>query len=217
MKFFSPEGKFYQFMETLFCLLKVNLLLIVFSLPVITLGGALIAAHDMCLKMLDGVETKIIRRFAVSFKQNFKTGIPYGLLLLFCCYIVWLDFSLFEQVEGNPIVILIMGILAAFVFLLMFLFAFALQARYTNSFFRTLKNSSDICVRYFVRTLTLIVALCVEVFVFCWSPTTLLFGIILGPACVVYTICSYARIFFSEIEKESGSVMYPENNETNEN
>lgn len=210
MNIFSPDGPIYKLMQNLLALVKINFLWLLFSLPIVTLGGATIAAFDVFLKLADDEEGYMGRQFVESFKKNFKTGIPYGLLLLFCAYVVWLDFSLFEQIEGNPVILLIMGMVAAFVFLLSFLFAFALQARYENTLIKTLKNSADICIRYFVRTLTLIVALAIEVAFFLWNSTTLFFGLLMGPACLIYTIASYAKIFFHEIEQEPGAVIYPD-------
>lgn len=210
MKIFSQDGVLYKLISNFFALLKINLLWLLFSLPIVTLGGATIAAYDVFLKMAQEEEGYIGRQFVSSFKKNFKTGIPYGLLLLFCIYVVWLDFSLFEQLEDNPIILLIMGMIAAFVFLISFLFAFPLQARYENTLVKTLKNSADISIRYFVRTLTLIIALTVELAFFFWSPVTLIFGVLIGPACLMYTVAGYAGIFFREIEKEPGSVVYPD-------
>lgn len=210
MKFFGPDSKFYRFMQTLTDLVKINFLWILCSLPIITLGGATIAAFDVTMQMAGEEEGHVARDFLASFKRNFKNGIPYGLLLLLCCYVVWLDFSLFEQVEGNPIIFLIMGFVGAFVFLISLLFAFALQARYENTLIKTLKNSADISIRFFVRTLLLIVVLVLEVFVIFWNTTTLFAGALIGPACIIYTVAGFARIFFAEIEQEPGSVIYPE-------
>lgn len=208
MKIFSTDGIIYKLMTGLGNILKVNFLWMLCSLPIVTLGGATIAAHDVCMKLAAGEEGYVARDFLASFKKNFKCGIPYGLMFLFCLYVVWLDFSLFEQIEGNPIILLIMGMIAAFVFILCFLFAFALQARYENSFFKTLKNSSDIAVKYFVRTLTLLAAIVVQVILFSWNIVTMFVGFCVGPACIIYTISSYARIFFDELEKEPGAVTY---------
>ena len=209
MKFFSPDSAFYKFMQTLTDLLKVNFLWMLCSLPIVTLGSATIAAFDVTMKMAAQEEGHVGRQFWASFKANIKNGIPYGLLLLLCAYVVWLDFSLFEQIEGNPIILLIMGIVAVFVFIWSFLFTFALQARYENTLIRTLKNSADICTKYFVRTLTLIVVLFLEIVVICWNMTTLFVGFCLGPACIIYTISAYANRFFDELEQEPGAVVYP--------
>lgn len=210
MKIFGTDGMIDKIITGLGSMLKINFLWMLFSLPIVTLGGATIAAFDVAMQMAAGEEGYVARDFVASFKKNFKTGIPYGLLLLFCCYVVWLDFSLFEQIESNPIILLIMGMVAAFIFLMCFLFAFPLQARYENTLIRTLKNSADIATRYFVRTLTLIIAIAVQVVLFCWNEVTLVVGFLLGPACIIYTIGSYARIFFNEIEQEPGAVTYKE-------
>lgn len=207
MKIFSQDGIIYKLISNFILLVKVNLLWLVFSLPIITIGGATIAAYDVFLKILRGEEGYVAKQFVSSFKANFKTGILYGLTLLFCVYVVWLDFSLFEQLPDNPMILLIMGMVAGFVFLLCFLFAFPLQARYENTFIKTLKNSADISVRYFVRTLTLIIALAIEVAFFAWNLTTLFFAVLIGPACLMYTVASYANIFFRQIENEPGSVI----------
>lgn len=210
MKIFSTDGIIYKIMQGLTAIVKINFLWMIFSLPIVTLGGATIAAHDVCMKMAAGEEGYVARDFVESFKKNFKNGIPYGLLLLFCAYVVWLDFSLFEQIEGNPMILLIMGMVAAFVFIMCFIFAFALQARYENTLFKTLKNSSDIATKYFVRTLTLLFAIGFQVVLFLWSEWTLMIGFLVGPACIIYTISSYARIFFNELEQEPGAVTYKE-------
>lgn len=210
MKIFSTDGIIYKIMQGLMSIVKINFLWMVFSLPIVTLGGATIAAFDVCMKLAAGEEGYVGRDFVESFKKNFKTGIPYGLLLLFCAYVVWLDFSLFEQIESNPIILLIMGMVAAFVFILCFLFAFALQARYENTLINTLKNSSDIAIKYFVRTLTLLFAIGFQVVLFLWNQVTLFVGFLVGPACIIYTIGSYARIFFDELEQEPGAVTYKE-------
>lgn len=206
MKFFSPDGMVYKIMQGLWNIVKINFLWMIFSLPIVTLGGATIAAFDVTMRLQNGEEGYVGRDFLESFKKNFKTGIPYGLLLLLCAYVVWLDFSLFEQIEGNPVILLIMGMVAAFVFTLSFLFAFALQARYENTLINTLKNSADISVRYFVRTLTLLVAIAVQVVLFYWNAVTMFIGFLVGPACVIYTIAGYARIFFRELEQEPGAI-----------
>ncbi len=216
MRIFSVDGPIYRFINWLWAAIKINFMWMVFSLPIVTLGGATIAAFDVFMRMCRGEEGYPVRDFIASFRRNFKTGIPYGLLLLFSVYAVWLDFSLFEQIESNPIILLIAGMVGAFLVILVFLFAFALQARYENTFLRTLKNSVDISTRFFVRTLTLLVALAVEVFFFGWNLTTMLLGVLIGPACIMYTIAAYATIFFSQLEREPGAVITPDEGEKSE-
>lgn len=208
MKFFSPDSKLYKAMQTLLDLIKINFLWLICALPIVTFGGATIAAFDVTMKMAAQEEGYVGRQFLRSFKANFKCGIPYGLVFLLGVYVVWLDFSLFEQVEGNPIILLCMGIIAVFSLLWSFLFAFALQARYENTFIRTLKNSADICSRYFVRTISLIVVLGVEIILIFWNTTTLFVGFLIGPACIIFTISGYAVYYFADLEREQGRMEF---------
>lgn len=205
MQIFSPDSPIYKFMRNLTDLLVINVLLIVCSAPVVTLGPALIAAFDVTLRMTREEEGYAAGQFLEAFRKNLKSGIPYGLALLAGSWLVWLNFSLFEQLESHPFVLLAGGWIGGFALLLMFLYAFALQARYDNTFLRTLKNSADIAVRYFVRTLFLIILLVVEVFVIFWNSTTIFFGILIGPAAMIYTVSGFARYFFEQIEQEPGS------------
>ena len=101
---------------------------------------------------------------------------------------------------------LIFGIIAAFVFGMSFIYAFPLSARYENTLIGTLKNSVNIATRYFLRTLLLVAVLAVEVIIFIFNYTTLLIGVLIGPACIMLTISGFALHFFKEIEKEPGAV-----------
>ncbi len=210
MKFFSVDGGLYKFMTSLFTLFKVNMLWLLCSLPIITMGAATIAAYDITLKMVDETEGYIAKRFFRVFKANLKRGIPMGLLNLFCMYVVWLDFSLFHQLEDNPIIFLIVGILAVAVFVLAFIYAYPLQALYENTVFKTLENSFHISIRHIGRTLFLVAVLAVEFVIIFWNLTTVFVGLLIGPACVMFTISGTARYIFRQLEKEPGAVSNPE-------
>ncbi len=206
MKMFSTDSTLYKFLSRLWDMIKLNFLWLLFSLPVITIGAATVAAYAVTLKMVDDTEGYVGREFIRAFRKNWKQGIPLGLACLFCSYIVYLDFELFNKIENNPILLLIFGMIAAFVFGIAFLYAFPLSARYENTFFRTLKNSVDISVRYFVRTIFLVILLALEGMLFLFNSTTIFLGILIGPACFMLTVSGFALYFFRKIEEEPGAV-----------
>ena len=206
MKFFSVDGALYKFLTRLWDMIKLNLMWLLFSLPVVTVGAATVAAYSVTLKMVDEQEGYVARQFVKAFKENWRQGIPMGLLALFCSYVVYLDFELQRVMEGDSTMFLIFGIIAAFVFGMSFIYAFPLSARYENTLIGTLKNSVNIATRYFLRTLLLVAVLAVEVIIFIFNYTTLLIGVFIGPACIMLTISGFALHFFKEIEKEPGAV-----------
>lgn len=208
--FFSVDGKFYRFISTLWDMIKLNFLWMLFSLPIVTIGAATVAAYSVTLKMVDDTEGYVGRQFIKAFKENWKQSIPLGLLALVATYAVYLDFQLFNAVEGNPILFLIMGMVAVFVFTMAFIYAFPLSARYENTLIGTIKNSVNIATRYFMRTIALVIVLAVEIVIFWFNSTTLLFWLLIGPACLMLTVSGFAMYFFRQIEKEPGAVIEKE-------
>ena len=206
MKFFSVDGGLYKFISRLWDMIKLNFLWLLFSLPIFTIGAATVAAYSVTLKMVDESEGYVGRQFIKAFKENWKQGIPLGMLGLLGAYVIYLDFELFNKVEGNPIMFLIAGIVAVFIFGMAFIYAFPLSARYENTLLETLKNSARIATRYFVRTLLLVAVLAVEVVIGIFNATTIFFAILIGPACLMLTVSGFAIYFFREIEREPGSV-----------
>lgn len=206
MKFFSVDGALYKFISRFWDMIKLNFLWLLFSLPIVTMGAATVAVYSVTLKMVDESEGYVARQFVKAFKENWKQGIPLGLIALFCSYVVYLDFEMFNKIEGNPTILLVFGIISAFVFGMALIYAFPLSARYENTLIGTLKNSVNIATRYLLRTLALVFVLAVEVVIFLFNHMTIIFGILIGPACIMLTISGFALYFFREIEKEPGSV-----------
>lgn len=203
MKFFSVDGPLYRFFSRLWDVIVLNFLWLLFSLPIVTVGASTVAVYSVTLKMVDETEGYVGRQFIKAFKENWKQGIPLGLLGMFCTYVVYLDFEMFRAIEGQPILFLIFGILAIGVFGAAFLYAFALSARYENTLMNTLKNSVSITCRYFLRSIILIVVLAVEVLLFLFNNITLFFGVLIGPVCIMYTISGMALPLFRQIEKDA--------------
>ncbi len=201
MKLFSVDGPVYRFFSRLWDVIVLNILWVVFSLPVVTMGAATLAVYTVTLKMVDETEGYVARQFLKGFKANLKQGIPLGLMALFCAYVVYLDSELFRVTEG--ILFLSFGILAAALFGAAFLYAFPLSARYENTLMGNLKNSLRITTRYLPRSLFLAAVLAVEVLFFQFNSTTLFFGILIGPVCLMYTVSGVAMSLFREIEKDN--------------
>ena len=202
MSFFSVDGPFYKFIATLWDVIKLNLLWILFSLPIVTMGAATVAAFSVTNKMAEDREGYVGRQFMKAFKENWKQGIPLGLLFLFCCYVVYLDFELQRVTESMAVQVF--GILACIFFISIFIYAFPLCARYENTIKNTLMNSLQITIRYFPRTIALLVVLAIELVLFLFNSTTLFFMLLIGPVCIIFTISGFSMYIFRRIESDNG-------------
>ena len=201
MKFFSVDSPFYRFITKFWDLVQLNFFWLLCCLPIVTIGASTVAACSVALKMAEDTEGYIGKSFFKAFRENLKTGIPMGILALVAAYAVYLDFQFWQATEG--LLFLVMGMIAVFVFVLGFLYAFPLSARYENTLVNTLKNSYEISTRYFLRTLFTVFIVALEILLFLWNTTLMLIGVFVGPAIVIYTICAFSIRLFRLIEKES--------------
>ena len=147
-----------------------------------------------------------MRPFWEAFVKNLKHGVPLTLIAGVVFYGVWIDWQLFESLEGTTIGFLIVGMLVLFVLLMHYMYVFPLEARYENSLFRSLVNSRRIFVRFFVRTLGLIGILVVQVLLFTQINTVLLYiGLFCLPILMIYTTSQVIMPIFRKIEGDSSA------------
>lgn len=206
-KFFSVDSGFYKFMSRLFDMLKLNGMWLLCSLPIFTIGAATTAAYSITLKMVDDEEGYIAGPFLRAFKENLGKGSIIGIIQVFATYTIIMDFQISRADSKFGTLYFVVGVICSVLLLTHTLYAYALLARYENSVINTMRNSHSIFVKYFFKSVFLIIVILVEMFVFYFlglsEPTLMFFGIILGPACIIYTISGFARQFFRNIEREN--------------
>lgn len=206
MKFFSVESPLYKFMQSLWDILKLNFMWIIFCIPIVTIGGSTIAAFSVLLRMSEDQEGNVIKDFWKAFKENWKQGIFIGLLPPICFEAVFLDFQLYNAVEKGGLGILIVGCFSAYIFIFCLIYVFPLLARYDNTVINSIKNSFRIGMKFFGRTFLLLAIIAVEVLIIFWNPTTKFVGALIGPACIMYTISGVAMHIFRKIEEDPASL-----------
>jgi uncharacterized membrane protein YesL len=198
---FRIDSPLYKFLSRLVDVLVLNFWLLVCCIPIVTAGASITAAFSVTMKMVNEEEGYITRSFFRSFKENFKQGTYLGLISLACMYVVYLDFQVFNAYEDGPILLLMVGILAGIVFFFSLLYTFPQAARYKNSIKQMMKNSQQITVRYFGKTLFLLGILFLEIVLALWSTTTFFFAVLIGPVVLIYTISGFCIKIFEQVEK----------------
>ena len=199
--FFSPEGKLYQFMTRLYDILKLNFLWILCSLPIITVGVSTIAAFTITLRMVENTEGNIAIPFFKAFKQNLKQGIPMTFITILGAWAVYLNFEVFRVAESA--FFLITAIISGYIVTFSLIYAFPLLARYENTVVKTLVNSFRISMRYFFRSVFVAFIFALGVVLMSWSATTMLVGLLIGPASIFLAMSGPAMSVFRKIEAEN--------------
>ena len=158
---FNPEGKVMQFLGKLFDLLMVNLLWVICSIPIVTIGAATAALYKVCFNIINNEDEPLLRAFFQTFAKNFKQAtilwvILLGILifLIFDIYVVY-NTTLISTSIG-PVVIPVL-ILLILVWMGITLYTFALQMRYSLKIKRVFYNAGLFCLAYIPRTVIMIV------------------------------------------------------------
>ena len=162
MGFFSYESKFSQVLLKLSTSCLLNVLWVLCSIPVFTIGASTTALYSVTLKMADNAEHNIIKQFFESFRRNFIQATRLWLILLAAGAVLGFDGYIAGHMRtvttGVPAVhwtlnlALIIG--AAVVYVIILTFTFPLLSRFDNTDAAMLKNAFLLGVRYLFLTIT---------------------------------------------------------------
>ncbi len=200
---FGINSKFIEFMNTIADVAVVNFCFLIGCIPIITAGTSVIAAFNVALKIYDARDNHVFKQFWKAYVQNLKHGIVLTLFFGFAAWGLWLDFQLFEAVEGNPIYFIMIGILVFFILLLHMMYIFPLEARYECPLMQNIRNARKIGVRFFTKTLLIFVLWLVEILLF-YGVNDVLFviGCVIGPMTLIMTDAGIVLPIFKELERE---------------
>jgi uncharacterized membrane protein YesL len=127
----------------------LNILFVVFSIPIITMGASYTAMEYTFMKQLRESDTPIFKTFTSSFKSNFKQATLSWLIFLVLGFIIAVDISAFSK-EGDfsfaPLYYLfillavILGFVIIYIFPVIGAFKNSLKNLWVQSFFLAAKN-----------------------------------------------------------------------------
>ena len=136
------DSKAMNYGNKLAYLLLLNLLTIVCSLPLITIGASYTAMHRVLLLIYRDEECYITKDFFKSFKENFKQATIIWFMYLFVILVFIADYYLLLQ---HVLVLQRFFVYALYVATTIFIFSltwvFILLSRYENPIRITIKNS----------------------------------------------------------------------------
>lgn len=141
---FDSNGKIYQIMQLCSDLLVLTIIMILSSIPLITIGAALTAGYTVAFGIIEQKGQSISREYFKSFKKNFwnATKIWCSYLVVIFLLIVSIPFvSKFSWIQ-YPMLLLFT------IFMMTCMIVFPLLSRFENNAFITLKNSFFLVLQY---------------------------------------------------------------------
>ena len=155
---FGIDSKFYEVVSRIADLVVVNLLFVLCSLPIITIGASTTALYGVTKKMAENREGYIFRNYFRLFKENFKQSTIMWIILLLLALIPTIDLYIINSFEKTIVTTALKGLIlaAALAILFVLLYAMALQSTFVNTIKNTLKNAFLMGIGYFPWTLLIV-------------------------------------------------------------
>lgn len=184
----------------------LNLLWIVCSIPIITIGASTTALYTVMLKLVKNEEGYIAKGFLKAFKENFKQSTIMWVIFLLLGILFVVDFvviRLMPNIVGGilQMFFLFMGLLL----IAWMVYAFALQARFVNTVKNTLKNALILVFAKLPFSVLIIIISIGPVFATFLTFQTLMVGIMVwffaGVSLVAWLNSFLLRIVFRKLEE----------------
>jgi len=123
-------------------LVLLNLLFVVCSIPVVTIGASAAALYTAALKIVRHEDGKITKMFFSAFSKNFRQSLVLTLIFLAVFAGLYADVRIMQaNTDAFPFVLRVCTNVFAVVVLFTASYAFALQAKFVNTVWKTLKNA----------------------------------------------------------------------------
>lgn len=142
MKLFDPDSRIMTFFAQLADLVILNILWLVFCLPIFTIGASTTAIYRVTLNMVRQEGGGVVKTFWAAFRLNFRQGVLIFLIsllpIILVVYEVWMFIS---GVIGQSVWIGMVFCLPALLLSMVLSYVYPLLAQFDNSIKNTLKNA----------------------------------------------------------------------------
>lgn len=153
-KFFNPDSPLMSFLGRLGDLIILNVLWLVCSLPVVTLGASLTAMNVVAQELAADACTSVVSGFFKAFRRDWKQGTVLGLIFLVLFGISYLEISVL--LSGSfPVILTALCMIPPILILSAASYAFPLLAHYDNTIGNILKNSLLLSIGNLPRSLVI--------------------------------------------------------------
>jgi uncharacterized membrane protein YesL len=178
---FKIDSPFMNFLTKVADIMILNILFIIFSLPIFTIGASFTAAYYMGFKMVKDEETYMLKGFWKSFKENFVQSTIIWVIVLIAALVLVLDYRmiLYSGIDfARWIRIAVLAVTA--VVLLWGSFLFPMQARYTNTVKNTIKNAFLMAMSHLPTAAAVVVVWAVPGVIWYFFPQTIMVLVLLS-------------------------------------
>lgn len=147
-------------------LIWLNILCLLCSLPVFTIGASFTAMQTIFYRLLHNEDVYVTREYFASFARNFKQATLVWLIFLFIY--AFLGFDYLFLIDDSDAFGFFLKTVAAILLVIVFLislYVFPILSRYENTTKETLKNACIIAISHPFRSIIMLLVFAFSIFV----------------------------------------------------
>lgn len=208
---FQLDSLFNKKLTKLFDLCLLNILFLITSLPVITIGASLSALYAVTLSMSKDQEGPVLKMYFHEWKQNLKKGMIAGLFFLLIFGLLLFDIWVWKNSQSQYRAMFITATLVLIGFVTMIAaWVFPLIAKFENSVKNMFKNAALFSLKYFIVSFSMSVVtigyllLVMEYILVAWPFVLLLGAVVLAYPWTFYINCRFEQ--YLNTDKQSPAV-----------
>lgn len=139
-------------------LVFLNILTLIFSIPIVTAGAALAAMHYVIIEMIEERGDSLFAEYRKRFKENLRNATPIWLIMLAAVGFLYADYRIISGGQlGLPKAMLIPIYAGLFVASAVYVYVIPLTARFVYSTGAAFKNAAILAAAYLPRTILMVV------------------------------------------------------------
>ncbi len=154
MKKLNIDNPFFEVMGNIADLVFLNVIFVITCLPVITIGTAQTSLYRVMLRRARGECAYPVQEYFDVFKQEWKQSMKLWVIFLLTGGVLVFDIMYLGQ---NWSILGIMITILLCIWMMMFSYAFPLQAQFDNSIKNTLQNALFMSIRHLPYTVLIII------------------------------------------------------------
>ncbi len=203
------ESPVLRFFAEVADLMVLNVLTILCSLPIITIGAASSALHTILIRKVRKEDPSLFKPFFQAFRDNFKQATLLWLPMLFVLVAITLDYIFLKDLGGvtGALITMLLAITAV-LWQAMFVYVFPLQARFENTNRQIFKNARLMAIGAFPRTVAMVVLSLIPLAILYFIGDLFLpFLLMLGVSVPAFLCAKIYVPFFKRFEPETVEIV----------
>lgn len=193
----NTDGSIYKISMVIYNLLALNFLWLIFSIPLITIGGSTTALFYVVGKILRGENYQLLGDFWKSFKQNIKQATIIWLILIIMLYLIITNILSIRPL-GMSSFFLYMQYLLVFELVVTVIYIFPLLSRYHMTIFHSFKMAIFIGNRHFLTTFLCLMVFPGIYYLLSWRFYFILFAAAIYAFWITYLIKDKVQLYAEE-------------------